>query len=201
MDTLKTFYQLDSDCVFIAVLEAYTKPHLAVLEPPPAIPEGMVALFKTVLDPIMSINFGDYGTGDWLIVEDHRKTQLYKKTNGDQFEFDQFYNGLGAIPEHLTTKPRPTSDHVWKDDDWWLDPALAELRHYEAKKSEVDARIVLELAKTTQRISPLQDAVDLEEATEDELALYTALKKYRVLLNRVITQEGYPLNVDWPVEP
>ncbi|QWT43017.1 tail fiber assembly protein [Dickeya dadantii] len=43
------------------------------------------------------------------------------------------------------------------------------------------------LNDATKEITPLQDAVDLEMATDDEKAPLTAWKKYRVLLNRVDT--------------
>ncbi|MCA6999705.1 tail fiber assembly protein [Dickeya solani] len=43
------------------------------------------------------------------------------------------------------------------------------------------------LNEATKEIAPLQDAVDLEMATDDEKAQLTAWKKYRVLLNRVDT--------------
>ncbi|MFL1526833.1 tail fiber assembly protein [Pseudomonas sp. O230] len=51
------------------------------------------------------------------------------------------------------------------------------------------------------RIAPLQDAVDLEDATAAETALLKKWKQYRVLLNRVADQPGYPLNIDWPALP
>jgi len=57
------------------------------------------------------------------------------------------------------------------------------------------------LARAALRIAPLQDAVDLGEATPAEEAALTAWKQYRVKLNRVTLQAGFPANVDWPVEP
>lgn len=51
------------------------------------------------------------------------------------------------------------------------------------------------------QIAPLQDAVDLEEATAAEQAALKAWKKYRVALNRVIEQPAYPDTIDWPVAP
>lgn len=48
------------------------------------------------------------------------------------------------------------------------------------------------------RISPLQDAVDLELATKSELSLLKAWKQYRVDLNRVNTSE---VDVKWPEPP
>lgn len=50
-------------------------------------------------------------------------------------------------------------------------------------------------------IAPLQDAVDIEEATEAEVALLKAWKKYRVALNRQPEEPGYPGSVTWPTAP
>lgn len=50
-------------------------------------------------------------------------------------------------------------------------------------------------------IAPLQDAVDIDDATEVEVALLKAWKKYRVALNRQPDEPGYPDNIVWPVQP
>lgn len=50
-------------------------------------------------------------------------------------------------------------------------------------------------------IAPLQDAVDLGEATEKEVASLRSWKQYRVLLNRVSGQAGYPKTINWPGVP
>lgn len=57
------------------------------------------------------------------------------------------------------------------------------------------------LAEATVRIAPLQDAVDIEEATAAEVALLKKWKQYRVALSRVELQVGFPAGVDWPVAP
>lgn len=49
-----------------------------------------------------------------------------------------------------------------------------------------------------EKIAPWQDAVDIEEATEDEIAKLKEWKKYRVLLNRIESQPNFPNNIDWP---
>ena len=51
------------------------------------------------------------------------------------------------------------------------------------------------------RIAPLQDAVDLEEATSAEVALMKKWKQYRIAVNRIQDQSGYPSSIEWPVEP
>ncbi|MEE7406260.1 tail fiber assembly protein, partial [Escherichia coli] len=48
-------------------------------------------------------------------------------------------------------------------------------------------------------IAPLQDAADLEIATEEENSLLEAWKKYRVLLNRVDTSTAP--DIEWPTWP
>ena len=47
--------------------------------------------------------------------------------------------------------------------------------------------------------SILQDAVDLEIATEEERSLLEAWNKYRVLLNRVDTSTAP--DIEWPANP
>jgi len=60
----------------------------------------------------------------------------------------------------------------------------------------------------TNRISTLNDAIELEMATpEEEIELpkrvlqLKAWKTYAVLLGRVTSQAGWPPDVEWPVQP
>lgn len=57
------------------------------------------------------------------------------------------------------------------------------------------------LGNATVPMAPLQDAEDLGEATTEEAAALKAWKKYRVALNRIEKQEGFPATVDWPSIP
>ncbi|ENV2962867.1 tail fiber assembly protein, partial [Shigella flexneri] len=52
------------------------------------------------------------------------------------------------------------------------------------------------IAEATNVIAPLQDAVDLDMATDDETKLLLAWKKYRALLMRVDIK-----NTEWPKKP
>ncbi|WP_256216660.1 tail fiber assembly protein [Pseudomonas sp. NBRC 111142] len=78
------------------------------------------------------------------------------------------------------------------------------------QKAQAAAERLLALvhAETSQRraaadsaIAPLQDAVDLDEATEAEAALLKEWKRYRIALNRLPEQAGYPATIDWPAPP
>ncbi|MCT8350076.1 tail fiber assembly protein [Photorhabdus temperata] len=50
------------------------------------------------------------------------------------------------------------------------------------------------MEKANERITPLQDAVDLSMATEVESLALQAWKKYRVMLNRVDTSKVPEIN-------
>ena len=51
------------------------------------------------------------------------------------------------------------------------------------------------------RIAPLQDAIDEDSATDNEVARLKLWKQYRIALNRVELQAGYPSDIEWPVSP
>ncbi|MDQ5989782.1 Bacteriophage tail assembly protein [Acinetobacter baumannii] len=55
------------------------------------------------------------------------------------------------------------------------------------------------LTEANSSIAPLQDAVDLGMATDEEKAQLTSWKTYRVLLNRVDT--SLAPNIEWPEKP
>ncbi len=65
--------------------------------------------------------------------------------------------------------------------------------------AEADQTKTSLLAEATLMIDPLQDAVDLDMATDDEIAELNAWKKYRVLVSRVDT--SLAPDVTWPEKP
>lgn len=50
-------------------------------------------------------------------------------------------------------------------------------------------------------IAPLQDAVDIGESTAAERNKLLEWKRYRVALNRLADNPGYPSVVSWPAQP
>lgn len=71
----------------------------------------------------------------------------------------------------------------------------------EETKAKVDYKKSNLISDVMQLINPLQFAVDLEMATEEESTRLKALQKYVVLLNRVSMQDTYPTGVVWPDIP
>lgn len=57
------------------------------------------------------------------------------------------------------------------------------------------------LASAANRMGPLQDAIDENAATDDEVATLKRWKQYRIALNRIEQQEGFPDALTWPVAP
>ena len=57
------------------------------------------------------------------------------------------------------------------------------------------------LTNATIRIAPLQYAVDLGDASHDDMEKLNAWKQYCVALNRIEVQAGFPQSINWPVLP
>lgn len=86
----------------------------------------------------------------------------------------------------------------------WSQVITAEAKAQEAAEqllASVAADLTQRRAVADAAIAPLQDAVELEEATEAEATLLIEWKRYRVALSRLSEQEGYPSEVDWPAPP
>lgn len=75
----------------------------------------------------------------------------------------------------------------------------------QAAAEQLLAHVVVETAQrralADAAIAPLQDAADLDEASAAEVALLKEWKRYRIALNRLPDQPGYPATIDWPVPP
>jgi len=86
----------------------------------------------------------------------------------------------------------------------WSQVITAEQKS-QAAAEQMLATVVAEIAQrraaADTAIAPLQDAVDLDEATETEAAALKQWKRYRVALNRLPDQPGYPATIDWPAPP
>ncbi|GAA5099079.1 tail fiber assembly protein [Wohlfahrtiimonas larvae] len=58
-----------------------------------------------------------------------------------------------------------------------------------------------ETRRTSDVIAILDDAIEFEIATDEEIAQHKELRKYRLMLSRVPNQETWPLNPTWPTCP
>ncbi|EAA1941086.1 tail fiber assembly protein [Salmonella enterica] len=180
--TIKIFNLRSDTNEFIGAGDAYIPPHTGLPAnctdiAPPDIPSSHIAVF-------------DAETQTWSLQEDHRGETVYDTTTGNQM----YISEPGPLPENATSvspgggyKKWDSKTQVWVNDE--AAEAAARLREAEGTKNRL-----LQIA--SEKIAPLQDAVDLGIATDDEKAQLGEWKKYRVLVNRVDTS-----NPDWPEQP
>ncbi|TYM18421.1 tail fiber assembly protein [Salmonella enterica subsp. enterica serovar Typhimurium] len=178
--TIKIFNLRSDTNEFIGAGDAYIPPHTGLPAnctdiAPPDIPASHIAIF-------------DAETGTWSLHEDHRGETVYDTTTGNQV----YISAPGPLPENVTSVSPDGEYQKWDGKAWVKDEAAetaARLREAEGTKNRL-----LQIA--SEKIAPLQDAVDLDEATNKEKASLLAWRKYRVQVNRVDT-----LKPVWPEKP
>ncbi|WP_273809895.1 MULTISPECIES: tail fiber assembly protein [unclassified Pseudomonas] len=129
----------------------------------------------------------------WNIIADHRGATVYHTATGEP----RTWLLLGALPADYTVTAPESAYDQWENGQWHVDEA-AKLA---ALKETATRQRALLLQYASNQISALQDAVDLEIATEAETKALKAWKTYRVLLNRVDTVNAVPAEADWPNSP
>lgn len=126
----------------------------------------------------------------------------------DASEAERFPADLLSVPDGQLALPGPEVDEQFPALGFaaidWSALITAEM------KLEQEAAVVLADAQANLRdyretadsaIAPLQDAVDLEDATDGEVAALKDWKRYRLALNRLQSQPGWPTDIDWPAPP
>lgn len=86
----------------------------------------------------------------------------------------------------------------------WSQMVTAEMKAAQAAADHL-ASVQAEIARLRKiaddAVVPLQDAVDIDDAAAADEELLKLWKKYRVALNRLPDQPGYPAVIDWPAPP
>lgn len=124
----------------------------------------------------------------WEYVADHRGETIYSTETGESV----IVSLPGYYPEGTTTQAPATPYDKWDGSAWVTD---TEAQHA-ADMAEVEQKKEFLLAEANIAILPLQDAFELDMATDAEKSLLLAWKKYRVLLMRVDTAKPV-----WPTPP
>jgi phage terminase large subunit GpA-like protein len=179
-----TVFNLRADTKeFIGEGDAYIQPftglpaHCTTVSPPAA-KRGFVAIF-------------DDAEQAWSEHEDHRGTVVYDVATGQEI----YITEPGPLPPGTTGIAPGGAFEKW-DGSAWIKDEMAE-RQALVESAENQKAEMLKVANDT--IAPLQDAVELDMATDEEIALLGEMKKYRVLLSRVDTSNAP--DIAWPVEP
>lgn len=97
---------------------------------------------------------------------------------------------LSEVPNTLT------DDNTWQFIDGKIVPRMYS---HDELVAQADAKKATLFSDAATQVAPLQDAADIDDATEDELAQLKAWKVYRVALNRINTSKAP--DVEWPKKP
>ncbi|PQQ36331.1 phage tail protein [Photorhabdus luminescens] len=127
----------------------------------------------------------------WEIVPDYRGKIAYDTLTRTQQEITE----LGELPETQTFKQPTTDFDKWDGTQWVTDNAALKADQIEQAERQ---RMAL-LGHANESIALLQDAVDLDIATEAEKAALLEWKKYRIMLNRV--NISLVSDIEWPEQP
>lgn len=127
----------------------------------------------------------------WENLPDFRGTEVYHTATGEP----QTVTTIGELPQNVTLLAPRTPYDKWDGSKWVTDAS-------EQARVAVDTAR-LEMANRQQivqrTIEPLERAVKLGMATEEERSALTAWETYSVLLNRVdITKAP---DIEWPQQP
>lgn len=145
-----------------------------VLIAPPDIPASHIAVF-------------DAETKTWSLHEDHRDETVDTQTGNPIYISEP-----SPLPENVTSVSPSGEYQKWDGKAWVKDEAAETAARL--REAEVTKRRLLQMASG--KIAPLQDAVDLGIATDEEKSQLAEWKKYRVLVNRVDIS-----NPDWSQKP
>lgn len=146
--------------------------------PPLVIPAGHVAVF-------------DEKISTWQLREDHRGKTVYDGDTGRAM----YISDIGTLPVGAVSTA-PTGPHdKWNGTAWGKDYAAEKAALIQQARTEKAHR----MSEAGKHIAPLEDAVELKMATQEEKAQLTTWKTYRVLLSRVDPDKAP--GITWPVRP
>lgn len=131
-----------------------------------------------------------------MVYEFDADDESYKA--GDEIPINQRFTPefVATLVDISEVSPQPTVGMAYDGTTFsdYVPPPLSDAQILAANTAMRD----LLLAQAAAAIAPLQDAVDLEEATDAEVALLKQWKQYRVAVNRIDLAHGNPI---WPVAP
>ncbi|MCZ0823721.1 tail fiber assembly protein [Dickeya solani] len=143
------------------------------------------------------IDYGDSLPTDAETITNEQYVAFFDALNTSAANFVVVYNDGGGMK---LSPVRPDAYHYW--DAAACEWVIIDAAQQQKKADQISAASLKKsqlLDEATKSIAPLQDAVDLDIATDDEKSQLTAWKKYRVLLNRVDT--SIAPGITWPEKP
>jgi len=153
-------------------------PAYATDKQPPEQKEGMAIVWR-----------GD----DWAYTPDLRGDLVFCTKSAMVGEITT----IGPVPEGYTDKIPLTDQSEW-DGSAWVHNASSERA---AKHSAAVMRMRTLHEHAVDRVSVLTMAVEEGMADEADRELLVAWRRYIVMVYKVPSQPGYPMQIEWPKEP
>ena len=127
----------------------------------------------------------------WEYQADHRGETVWNTKTGEPL----LITVPGDYPVNTTLYEPATPYDKWNGERWVTDEAAQQA----AEVAAANATKAALMKSASEQIEPLQDAVDLVMATDEEKARFNEWRKYRVLLTRVDTSTAPA--IIWPEAP
>lgn len=180
-------------------LNANGSPHMpgnCITEAPPQHAEKQWPRWDSNV-PRTNHQFGQAGTGSWIIIPDYRKETLYKTEDGQEYKagtkyevngVEENYPGYGDLPSWLTDEKRPSQFHNWDGTDWEPDQAAIDKNEQDMERGWRDAEI--------NRVEWLRNRHLDELAQEIDTTLTNT--EYEQLLGYIQELRDWPANPNFP---
>lgn len=127
----------------------------------------------------------------WLHAADYRGKVAYSTESRQSVQIDF----IGDLPTTLTLLEPKTEFDKWDGKKWVTDTNA----QHASLVMQAEQEKLHRLSEANERITYMQDAVDVGLASDEEIAQLQEWKKYRVLLNRVDT--SLAPEIEWPQRP
>ena len=134
--------------------------------------------------------------GRYALVKDGKVLNMISWDGETEIDF-----GEGVVAVEMPEGQIVNIGYSYEDGEFTappLTPEEIEKQREAALRSNISIKSSL-ISEATLRINVLQDAVDLEMASDEEAAALPLWKKYRVLLSRIDANTSETIN--WPEKP
>ena len=130
-----------------------------------------------------------FNNNEWVLVEDHRDKTVYNTETKESVKIDY----LGEIKEGFTLL-EPFQFSKWDGKKWILDED-----EQNAFKIKLNKQLKESLLKEVNiEIDILNDKIEFDEATDDDVAMLKKWKLYRISLKKL---DASDINVIFPEKP
>ncbi|OCG24659.1 hypothetical protein A9G11_03120 [Gilliamella sp. wkB108] len=127
----------------------------------------------------------------WIYPNDFRGQKIYSIKTG----IESTMTKIGEIEKGFTLSKPSSEFDSWDGEKWVLD-TNKQHNYYVNRAISQKSQLISE---ANEKISYLQDALDAEIATEQEILALNQWKKYRVELNRIDVEQAD--KIQWPEKP